>query len=78
MSPAVILSGYMAPIENMPPALQVIAAMNPLTHAIVAIKGLFLKGFTFSQTWPHLWPLLLIAAVTLTVAYFIFIRRSGQ
>ena len=78
MSPAVILSGYMAPIENMPAALQVVAAMNPLTHAIIAIKGIFLKGFTFSQTWPHLWPLLLIAAVTLSIAYFIFIRRSGQ
>ena len=78
MSPAVILSGYMAPIENMPFALQLVAAANPLTHAIAAIKGLFLKGYTFSQTWPHLWPLLLIASVTLTVAYFIFIRRSGQ
>jgi ABC-2 type transport system permease protein len=62
----------------MPPLLQAIASVNPLTHAIVAIKGLFLKGFTFSQTWPHLWPLLLIASVTLTLAYFIFIRRSGQ
>ena len=78
MSPAVILSGYMAPIENMPLALQLVAAANPLTHAIIAIKGIFLKGFTFNQTWPHLWPLLLIAAATLTLAYFIFIKRSGQ
>jgi len=68
----------MAPIENMPVALQVIAEVNPLTHAIVAIKGIFLKGFDFSQTWPHLWPLLLIAAVTLSLAYTLFIRRSGQ
>ena len=78
MSPAVILSGYMAPVENMPAPLQIVAAMNPLTHAIIAIKGIFLKGFTFSQTWPHLWPLLLIATVTLTMAYTMFIRRSGQ
>lgn len=78
MSPAVILSGYMAPIENMPRALQLVAAANPLTYAILAIKGIFLKGYTFSQTWPHLWPLLLIAAVTLTLAYTMFIRRSGQ
>ncbi len=78
MSPAVILSGYMAPIENMPVALQVVAEMNPLTHAIIAIKGIFLKGFDFSQTWPHLWPLLLIATVTLSLAYTLFIRRSGQ
>ncbi|PRC90702.1 ABC transporter permease [Solimicrobium silvestre] len=78
MSPAVILSGYMAPVENMPPFLQVVSAMNPLSHAIIAIKGIFLKGYTFSQTWPQLWPLLLIASITLTLAYLIFIRRSGQ
>ena len=78
MAPAVMLSGFTAPIENMPPFLQVIGAINPLSHAIVAIKGIFLKGYTFQQTWPQLWPLLLIAAVTLSLAYTMFIRRSGQ
>ncbi len=78
MSPAVMLSGFTAPVENMPPVLQVISAMDPLSHAIIAIKGIFLKGYTFSQTWPQLWPLLLIAAVTLTLAYSMFIRRSSQ
>jgi len=78
IAPAVMLSGYLAPIENMPPVLQLLSAINPLSHAIVAIKGIFLKGFTFSQTWPQLWPLLLIAAVTLLLAYSLFIRRSEQ
>lgn len=78
MAPAVLLSGYLAPIENMPPALQVISAINPLSHSIVAIKGIFLKGFTFTQIWPQLWPLLLIGAATLMLAYALFIRRSGQ
>ena len=78
MSPAVILSGYMAPIENMPPVLQLISAANPLTHAIIIIKGIFLKGLTFSEAWPHMWPLLVISSVTLTLAYAMFIRRSGQ
>jgi ABC-2 type transport system permease protein len=78
MSPAVILSGYMAPIENMPPVLQWISAANPLTHAIIIIKGIFLKGTTLTQAWPHMWPLLLISGVTMTMAYTMFIRRSGQ
>jgi len=78
MAPAVMLSGYVSPIENMPRVLQIVSTMNPLSHAIVAIKGIFLKGFTFSQTWLQLWPLLLIAAVTLMLAYSLFIRRSGQ
>ncbi len=78
MAPAVILSGYMAPVENMPLALRMLSAADPVTHAIIAIKGIFLKGASFSQTWPHLWPLLLIAGITLTLAYAMFIRRSGQ
>jgi ABC-2 type transport system permease protein len=44
----------------------------------VAIKGIFLKGFTFSQIWPQLWPLFLIGVVTLMMAYSMFIRRSSQ
>lgn len=78
MAPAVMLSGYLSPIENMPPALQVISAINPLSHAIVAIKGIFLKSYTFTQVWPQLWPLLLIGVITLMLAYSLFIRRSGQ
>jgi len=78
IAPAVMLSGYLSPVENMPPVLQVVSAINPLSHAIVAIKGIFLKGFTFSQIWPQLWPLLLIGLATLMLAYSIFIRRSGQ
>lgn len=78
IAPAVMLSGFLSPIENMPPVLQLLSAINPLSYAVIAIKGLFLKGFTFNQTWPQLWPLLLIAAVTLMLAYFLFIRRSGQ
>lgn len=78
MAPAVMLSGYVSPVENMPAGLQLVSAINPLTYAIIAIKGIFLKGFTFSQTWPHLWPLLLIGATTLLLAHTMFIRRSGQ
>jgi ABC-2 type transport system permease protein len=78
VAPAVMLSGYLSPIENMPLVLQIVAKINPLSHAIVAIKGIFLKGFTFTQIWPQLWPLLLIGAATLMLAYFMFIRRSEQ
>jgi ABC-2 type transport system permease protein len=78
MSPAVILSGYMAPVENMPLPLRVISAVDPLTHFIIVVKGIFLKSYDLTQAWPHLWPLLVISAVNLTIAYLIFRNRSGQ
>ena len=78
MAPAVVLSGYMAPVENMPVVLQWVSAIDPLSHFIIVVKGIFLKGYDFPQAWPNLWPLLLIAAFTLTSAYLIFRNRSGQ
>lgn len=76
MVPATVLSGYMAPVENMPLFFQYVSAADPLRHFIVIVKGVFLKGFGFSMVWPHLWPLLVIASVTLSVAYVVFTRRA--
>jgi ABC-2 type transport system permease protein len=78
MSPAIILSGYMAPVENMPWILRMVSAMDPVTHFIIVVKGVFLKGYGLAQAWPHMWPLLIIGSVTILVAYAIFRNRSGQ
>jgi ABC-2 type transport system permease protein len=73
--PAVTLSGYLAPVENMPTLLNYLSLINPLRHFIVIIKGLFLKQFDFALVWPHLWPLLVIASFTSFIAYLVFKRR---
>lgn len=73
--PAVILSGYISPIENMPQLLQWGANLNPLTYFIVILKGVFLKDLQWSGAWHYLWPLWAIAAVTLSVALAMFRRQ---
>ncbi len=75
MVPAVMLSGFVAPVENMPLGFRVIAWVDPLSHYIVILKGIFLKGYGFADAWPNLWPLLLDAALTLSFAYLMFRRR---
>jgi ABC-2 type transport system permease protein len=75
MVPAITLSGFMAPIENMPPVFRWLSAADPLSHFIVIVKGLFLKGYGPGLIWPHLWPLLGIAAVTMAGSYAMFRRR---
>jgi len=75
MSPAILLSGYVSPIENMPLLLRLVAWVNPLTHTILIMKGVFLKGFGLSQAWPYLWPLLAIALCTLSAALSMFRRH---
>ncbi|WP_429108751.1 ABC transporter permease [Aeromonas media] len=75
MVPAVILSGYVSPIENMPLLFQWLAAVDPLSHFIVLLKGVFLKDLGWSAAWPLLWPLLAIAGVTLSLALAMFRRH---
>lgn len=75
MVPTVTLSGYAAPVENMPQWLQYATWWNPLTHALIAVKGLFLKSNTLTEVWPNTWPLLLIAFLTLSTASWFFKKR---
>lgn len=75
MVPVVTLSGYASPVENMPVWLQHATWFNPLMHALIVIKGLFLKQLTFSEVWPNLWPLWVITAFALTYANHSFSKR---
>lgn len=73
--PAILLSGYVAPIDNMPIWMQYITWADPLRHFILIVKGIFLKNMPFEIVLESLWPLLVIAAVTSTTATIIFRRH---
>lgn len=75
MMPAVLLSGYTAPVENMPVWLQNLTWINPLRHFIVIAKSIFLKDAGFAFVARTTWPLLVIAVVTLSLTVLIFRRR---
>lgn len=51
--PAVLLSGFMFPIENMPEPAQWITYLNPLRYFLVIIRDLFLKGVGLEVLWPE-------------------------
>lgn len=77
MMPAVLLSGYATPVENMPDWLQLLTQTNPITHFMVICKGIFLKDAPVSIILWHIWPMALIALVTLSVGGWLFRRRLG-
>ena len=52
--PAVLLSGFMFPIANMPRVIQWLTLANPLRYFLVIIRGLFLKGVGASVLWPQM------------------------
>jgi ABC-2 type transport system permease protein len=75
MVPAILLSGFASPIENMPDWLQTLTLINPLRYYLTIVKGVFLKAMPASMVLRLLWPLALIALATLTAATWLFRRR---
>ena len=75
LMPAILLSGYATPIDNMPVWLRYIDWVNPMRHFIVIVKGLFLKDFSHIALFHSLYPLLVIAIGTLAAANWLFRRR---
>ena len=52
--PAVLLSGFMFPIANMPPIVQWVTYLNPLRYFLVIVRGIFLKGVGVAVLWPQM------------------------
>jgi ABC-2 type transport system permease protein len=52
--PAMLISGYLFPIANMPTVIQYLSLLNPLRHFLVIVRGVFLKGIGIEILWPHL------------------------
>lgn len=75
MIPAVTLSGYATPIENMPLWLQKMTFINPLRYYLVIAKGIFLKDMPAKIVLDNVWPMAIIASFTLTGAAWFFRRR---
>jgi ABC-2 type transport system permease protein len=77
MMPAMMLSGFTSPVQNIPEWLRPVAEANPLTHFLVIVRGVFLRDMPMALVAERIWPMLLIAAVTLTAASWLFRRRLG-
>ena len=73
--PATLLSGYAAPIENMPDWLQPLTYANPLRYIMVVMKGVFLKDMPPLEILNNTWPMAIIAVFTLSLATWLFRRR---
>jgi len=73
--PAILLSGFASPVENMPDWLQIVSLADPLRYFLVIVKGIFLKAMSVEQVWQNTWPLAVIAIVTLGSAALLFTKR---
>lgn len=75
LMPSILISGYVSPISDMPPLLQKITLADPIRYYLVIIKGIMLKDIPAADIWHNLLPLLIIAAVTLSIAMWTFKKK---
>ena len=77
MMPAILLSGYISPVENMPEWLQHFTMINPIRHFTESTKQIYLKDASFAIVWQSIWPLLIIIVCSIGVAYHMFRHKVG-
>lgn len=75
LMPAILLSGFATPIENIPQWLQTVTYVNPLRYMLVITKGIFLKDMSGLYIFENIWPMILIGSFTLLIAGFFFRKR---
>ncbi len=65
--PSIILSGFMFPFRGMPEWAQAIGSVLPLTHYLVIIRGIMLKGNGFAEIQSHFTAILIFFAAVLVL-----------
>jgi ABC-2 type transport system permease protein len=76
MMPAMMLSGFSSPVQNIPDWLQPLAMINPLTHFLAITRGIFLRDMPANLVAHRLWPMAITAVVTMSAASWLFRRRA--
>lgn len=66
--PSILLSGFMFPFRGMPDWAQFIGNLLPLTHFLVIVRGILLKGSGFFDVWQEVIPILGFMLVVMFIA----------
>ncbi|CAO0821806.1 ABC-2 type transport system permease protein [Desulfarculales bacterium] len=77
LTPAILLSGLIFPIANMPELVQYLTYLNPLRYFIVVVRGIFLKGVGVEVLWPQFLGLGIMGLALLSLSVLRFKRRLG-
>ncbi|WP_233588827.1 ABC transporter permease [Legionella septentrionalis] len=72
--PSILLSGFMFPFRGMPDWAQYVGNALPLTHFLIIVRGILLKGNGFWEVWKETIPIIVFTAVVMYVS----IKRYRQ
>jgi ABC-2 type transport system permease protein len=75
LTPAILLSGLIFPIANMPQFFQYLTYLNPLAYFVIVVQGIFLKGAGVALLWPQMLAMTLLGAAMILLAVARFQRH---
>lgn len=75
--PALLLSGFMFAIANMPPVLKAMTWVVPARHYVAVTRAVFLKGAGPADLWPQAGAMLLFATLGIGLAVRAFRKEIG-
>lgn len=67
--PSILLSGFMFPFRGMPEWAQWVGSVLPLTHYLVIVRGILLKGNGFVDVWYQTIPIILFTIVVIAIGF---------
>lgn len=65
--PSILLSGFMFPFRGMPEWAQAVGSILPLTHFLILVRGILLKGNDLTLLWEHIWPIIVFMLTVLAL-----------
>jgi ABC-2 type transport system permease protein len=74
-TPAILLSGLIFPIPNMPPFFQYLTYLDPLRYFVVVVQGIFLRGDGLAILWPQMAGMAILGLALLTLSVMRFQKR---
>lgn len=67
--PSILLSGFMFPFRGMPMWAQYLGNMLPLTHFLVIVRGILLKGNGFFDVWREIIPISIFMLIAIYIGF---------
>lgn len=75
LMPMIILSGFVFPIESMPPVIRAVTYIVPLRYFLTIVRGIFLKGVGVPALWEEMLALLVLGLLLFGLSTWRFRRQ---
>jgi ABC-2 type transport system permease protein len=75
LMPSMLLSGFIFPVAAMPPFLQALSYLVPLTYFLTIVRGIIIKGVGIEYLWGQILLLTILGLAVFTTAVLRFRKR---